>query len=410
MRNPVSLRPRTQRLAPVLGKLILVAAAVAAVACAQESNYTQSNYTQDGAYWVRTFTLDAPAHTGLSVSARAKIVLRGVPPTDGAQRIVYKLVQRVRARTEAEARRKMGEAVAVAGMAVTGDVTRVTVTPLAYGISSQVELYVPRRTSVAYLESQGGDIEAYDFDGSVNAETMFGQIRCDRIGGDVSGRTGGGRIQLGKIGGSVRCSTGAGSVSVESAGGETNCATAGGDMLVQEAGGPLTLSTEGNIRIGKAASTVEAHSAAGIIEVGSAGGVVTADTRGGSIQVGSARGVKAESARGGVRIKTASGPMSVSTAAGSIVAELLAGARLENSTLASGLGDISVWIPSNVGVTVMVRNDSNGGAGIVSEFPGVRVQNGLFQSPIAAQGAINGGGPMLFINAASGMIYLRKAK
>ncbi len=181
-------------------------------------------------------------------------------------------------------------------------------------------------------------------------------------------------------------------------------------MVVEDSQGALLLSTEGNIRVGKAASSVEAHSAAGVIQIGSAAGAVTADTRGGWIQVGSARGVRAESELGTVRVKSVSGPMSVSTAVGSIFAELVSGARLENSTLAAGQGDITVLIPSNVPVTIMARNDSNGMGRIVSDFPEVHVSPGLLQSPVSAQGAINGGGAVLFVNAGAGVIYLRKAK
>jgi len=172
-------------------KLILVAAAIfpraqrtlacallaAATVCAQEAHYSQ-----DGAFWVRTLTYQAPAHTHLVVSARAKIVLRGATPDQGAK-VVYKLLQRVRARDEAEARRLMPGA--GFGAADLGDFTRLVMTPLGPGVTSELQLFVPRQVAVARLDSQGGDIEAYDFGGSVDAATMFGQIRCDRIGGDV---------------------------------------------------------------------------------------------------------------------------------------------------------------------------------------------------------------------------------
>jgi DUF4097 and DUF4098 domain-containing protein YvlB len=380
-------------------KLILVAAVAATAACAQEARYAQ-----EGPFWVRTLTVEAPVHTRLIASARAKIVLRA----SNDSRLVYKLVQRVRARDETEARRLMPDAMGMTDFP--GDATRLSVTPFGSAVASELELLVPRQVMTARLESLGGDIEAYDFDGSVDAATMFGQIRCDRIGGNFNGRTGGGEIHIGKIGGSVRCSSGGGQVTIDSAGGDANCATAGGDMLVQDAHGPLLLSTEGNIRVTRAASSVEAHSAAGIIEVGAAGGAVNADTRSGSIQIGAARGVRAESAQGGVRLRAGSGPLSVSTAAGSILAELLSGARLENSTLTAGRGDITVFIPSNVPVTIMARNDSSGPARIISDFAEIHVQNGLIQSPVSAQGALNGGGPVLFINAASGVIYLRKTR
>src|SRR5579872_3552991 len=93
-------------------KLILVAAAAAGAACAEAS------YTQDGADWLRTVTREAPAHTQLMVSARAKIVLRGA--TDS--KIVYKLVQRVRARSEVQARKLMPDAFGIVDYP--GDVTR----------------------------------------------------------------------------------------------------------------------------------------------------------------------------------------------------------------------------------------------------------------------------------------------
>jgi len=59
-----------------------------------------------------------------------------------------------------------------------------------------------------------------------------------------------------------------------------------------------------------------------------------------------------------VRVKTSSGPLQVQTALGSILAELFAGARLEDSSLVAGAGDITVLIPSNVALSVLARNDS----------------------------------------------------
>jgi hypothetical protein len=146
-----------------------------------------------------------------------------------------------------------------------------------------------------------------------------------------------------------------------------------------------------------------------MIEVERAGGIVTAVTRGGSIQVGSSQGVKAESAQGQVRLRGNSGPMRVSTSAGSILAELFSGMPLDDSSLISGAGDITVLIPSNLAVSVMATNQSGGMRRIISDFSEVRVKNaGLLQLPMLAQGAINGGGPMLNLNVAGGVIYLRK--
>jgi DUF4097 and DUF4098 domain-containing protein YvlB len=383
----------------------LAALSIAAVLCAQEVPLTR-----EGAYWVRASqsTLNLPVQPRLQVVTRGSIVLRGGP----GNQVTYRLKQKVRARSEEDARRLIGSA--ITSLRSAGDLTRFIVMPASSPlVITELEVNVPRQLTAALLETQwGGGIEAYDLDGSVQAVTPAGMIQLDRIRGNVIGRTGGGEIRLGKIGGAVRCASGAGSVYLESAGADANCATAGGNIVVTEAGGPLVLSTEGgNIRVDKATASVEAHSAEGVIEVGQAGGIVTADTHGGSIQVGSARGVKAESALGTVRVKSAAAPMSVAAAAGNILAELLAGTRMEESSLVAGAGDITVLIPSNLAVSVMARNDSGGTPRIVSDFPEIRANaTGFFRPPLVAQGAINGGGPVLRLNASGGVIYLRRVK
>src|SRR6266849_2277709 len=366
-------------------------------------------FGRDGAYWVRIVDGAVPmaAQGRLQVITRGPIVLRG----SAGDQVTYRLVERVKARTDTEARRLFGGVTTTTR--VMGDLTRLVVAPVASAtVITQLQVNVPHQALAAILETELGGIEAYDLDGSLEAVTTGGLIHCDRIRGGVVGRTGGGEIRLGKIGGPVRCVSGGGSFYVDSAGGEAICETAGGDVAVREAGGPLVLSTEGgNIQVEKAASTVEAHSAAGVIEVSQAGGQVFADTRGGSIQVGSARGVRCESAAGTIRVKTGSGPLRVSTALGSILAELLAGARLEESSLAAGAGDITVLIPSNLALSVMARNDSGGNPRIISDFSEVRGKTiGFNRSPLVAEGAINGGGPLLRISAAGGTIYLRKLK
>jgi DUF4097 and DUF4098 domain-containing protein YvlB len=182
-------------------------------------------------------------------------------------------------------------------------------------------------------------------------------------------------------------------------------------MVVRDAAGAVELSNQmgGNIRVDKAAGDVRAHSAQGMIEVGQAGGAVFADTQGGFIQIGSARGVQAESMAGMVRVKNDAGPMNLAAMAGSILAELLGGAPMQDSSLVAGAGDITVLIPSNLAVSVMARNSTGGTPRIVSDFPEIRVTpSKFFQAPMVGQGAINGGGPVLSLNTSSGVIYLRR--
>jgi DUF4097 and DUF4098 domain-containing protein YvlB len=167
--------------------------------------------------------------------------------------------------------------------------------------------------------------------------------------------------------------------------------------------------------VDRAGSSVEAHTAEGVIEIAQSNGMVFADTHDGSIQIGSARGVRCQSGAGPVRVKTSSGPLQVQTALGSILAELFAGAHLEDSSLVAGAGDITVLIPSNVALSVVARNDSGANPRIVSDFSELRVRSIAPARPAVAlpmvyQGSINGGGPLLTLNTAGGIIYVKKSK
>jgi DUF4097 and DUF4098 domain-containing protein YvlB len=380
-----------------LGLLALISASLLA----------QDSLTQEGGYWVRTMSGSpvVPPHSRLTVSMRGSVLIKG-----GDSQPSFRVTQRVRARSEAEARQLLAPVLVSNPYGST--VTRLDVNPAFSPIvSTQLELTLPRQLSSVTVETLMGAVEAYDLDSTLDVSTAAGAIHVDRVRGAVVIRTGGGDIKIGKIGSTLRCVTGGGAILIENTGGEVSCETAGVDIDVKDSGGKLMLSTEGgNISVDRAGGSVDAHSAEGVIEVLHAAGIVTAATRGGSIQIGSARGVRAESAVGQVRLKGSSGPLRVSTAAGSILAELFSGLPFEDSSLISGAGDITVLIPSNFALSVMATNQSaNGKRGIVSDFSEVRVRNaGLFQAPMLAQGSINGGGPMLTLNVAGGVIYLRK--
>jgi hypothetical protein len=376
----------------------------AALLCAQDSQLAR-----EGPYYVRTMSgpVRGRVPAQLQVVTRGNIVLRG----SKGEQILYKLVQRVKARSDVEAYRLLGSVNMSTVTPPLISMTTFTVIPSAgEQVSSDLEVSVPRQVAQSIAMTQGGSVEAYDLEGSVQAIASLG-IRCDRIHGNVIGRSGGGEIRLGKIGGSVQCRSGGGSIFIDSVGGSARCETAGGEIVVNEAGGPLLLANvSGNIEVGRAASTVEAHTGEGVIEVNQAGGEVIADTRGGSIQIGSAHGARCESAAGAIRVKNASGPLNVQTMMGSILAELIAGARIEDSLLSASAGDVTVLIPSRLSLSVMARNDSGANPRIQSDFSEVPVKFGFSRTPTLAEGQINGGGPVLRINVGAGVIYLKKLK
>lgn len=285
--------------------------------------------------------------------------------------------------------------------------------PEGQRLTSELVVSIPRRTQQCHLESHTGSITAKYLRADVVATTAAGNVTMDEIEGNVSARTGGGCMTFGTIKGSLRSLSGGGIIQVEKVTGEAVLETAGGDITVGQAGSWLRLSTAGNIHVGKAAQSVFAHTSGGLIEVESSGGMVTAESGGGGIQIGSARGVRCESAGGSVRLRNVSGSVRASTASGHLYVSLGQAQALENSFLATGRGDITVFLPSNMPVTVKALNESVGWLGrIVSEFPEVQIQAREVgrNRPLAAQGALNGGGPVLMLSATGGAIYLKRAK
>jgi len=363
--------------------------ATAAVALVQKATAQEAPVTREGAYWVGNIGDSFPISvTSLRVHTRGNVVVR----KEAGDQVTYRVRQQVRAANEEQARALLGGGVRQVGSR--RGLMVLDLQPISAGIvRTDIEIGVPAQVSALNIQTDLGGINVGDYDGSVQLTT------------------GGGDIQLGKIGGAVQCFSGAGEVTIERAGGLIQCTTVGGNMLVRDAAGLVELSNQlgGNIRVDKTAGDVRAHSAQGMIEVGQAGGAVFADTKGGFIQVGSARGVQAESMAGTVRVKNDAGPMNLAAMAGDILAELLNGARMQNSSLMTGTGDITVLIPANLAMSVMARTSNGGAPRIVSDFPEIRVTPAkFFQSPMVAQGTINGGGPVLNLNVSSGVIYLRR--
>ncbi len=363
------------------------------------------NVAREGAYFVETSTGSLSVPGGrLKVVTAGPVIVRG-KAAGGAE---YVLRQRVKTSDKSEAERQfrsLHERVVNKGSWTLLEFAAREDTDVDY----ELHLTLPKNLAAVSLVSRGGHIEAYDMDGTVEADTAAGRIQMDRIGQDATLKTGGGPIRVGTVRGTLRCVSGGGEIQVERAGGEIWCDTAGGNVTIGEAGGPVHAVTAGNIHIGTARSSVSARSEGGLIAVNDALGLVTAETAGGSIQVGGSAGVRCESAAGAIRVKGVRGPVRAYTASGSILAELLPGVELQDSTLHALAGDITVYIPSNISVSIRAWNEGGSGRGrIISDFPEIQPDGGR-RGPARAEGALNGGGPLLRISA-SGNIYLRRQK
>jgi hypothetical protein len=122
--------------------------------------------------------------------------------------------------------------------------------------------------------------------------------------------------------------------------------------------------------------------------------------------------VRCESAGGAIRLRNVAGALHASANSGNILAQLVTGHPFADSLLSTNAGDITVFIPSNLALTIQATNETGGAGRIISEFTQVPVQTGGQSGggPVMAAGALNGGGPVLRVNVVGGTIYLRREK
>jgi len=384
--------------------ILVIAAGVAAFA------QSESPVSREGNYWSQIFSgsVDANATKRLRVITEGNVLLKG----ESGSRDAYSVKVRVKAGTQQQAQALLRSFIAKTSS--NGDWLYLTLLPpRTVNEGPEVSLTVPRTLRQTWVETRGGSVTSSDLDGELHAESAGGAINIDRVNADASARTGGGEIHIGHVGGALRCYSGAGRISADSVGAESWFDTAGGDIFVRQAGGPVHASTAGgNVRVVRCGGTVFARTAGGLIEVQQSDGSVTAQSSGGAIQVNAAKGVRCESAAGAIRLRNVAGALRANTAAGSILAELLSGNHIEDSTLSTDAGDITVFIASNIPLTVLARNESSGSAGrIISDFPEIHLKSVVAGGPAAgAEGALNGGGPVLRIHVTGGIIYLRRQK
>ena len=359
--------------------------------------FAQPVLVREGGRWVETLTGSVPAGVRLRASCQGPVHLEAGAAGDGN----YTVRLSVAARTEAEARRILERSI------VRVSSGELAVISPGMGRPVEVQLQTPR-LSAAGISTSEGTVEANGVDGMLTAESGGGDVKCDRIGGDARLSTSGGDIQVGEVHGQLHGATGGGRIIVKNVRGDAVLQTAGGDIEITSAGASVRADTAGGaVRVQSAGGAVTATTGGGPIVIGRAGGIVITRNMAGPVQVGGAPGVRSESGTGGIQLTNIAGSLRVSTAVGSIMASLLASSPFSDSFLATGNGDITVLIPSNLGVTIRAENDqADSTRRIVCDFPGVPVRMRGMQ--VVAEGAVNGGGPLLRITGTGGTIFIRR--
>jgi len=293
----------------------------------------------------------------------------------------------------------------------------------------QLEVAVPRGYSVD-VNTEAGDITTGDIGGTAALHTQGGNIKTGRIG--VSGirdaswgrpaaklETEGGHIRLLDVAGDLTAFTGGGHINVGNITGDASLRTGGGHIRAGQIGGRAELETVGgNITVAHAGNFVSVRTGGGQIDFGEVRGSVHAQTGGGGIRVMYVSGpMELESSSGSICLTRVAGALQVATSGGTIRAWInpdspagggnvrLVGA----SQLASGSGDIVVFLPRNLAANIDATV-TNGGERHIEADPALHLTmqastNG--SGPVHAMAVLNGGGAPLKLKTTAGKIRLQ---
>lgn len=388
----------------------MLVAGAAVSAMAQQQN--EPRIYREGNAWVEEITGTLPAARSLRVD-----IAVGSVHVDGGNNsdITYTIKDRVYSGSEDSARRRLLAMRASARMQ--GDVAVIESQGFNGGkMGGEVWVRVPRGMDSARLSTRGGAIAVNNLGGRLVAETAGGGITLAGLGGVADATTMGGDIVVDTASADLRLHTNGGRIRVNSANARLTADTMGGDLVVGSARGPVTLETNGgSIRVSRTESDLKAETAGGNIEAGDIGGSAVLETAGGTIRLNSARGlVHAETASGAIHLGRVQGGIRAETANGGITAEF-AGAKLTDSTLETAVGDITVYIPSNLACSVRAAVEMASGHSIRSDFPEVKIttrrddDQDYGPREQSAAGPINGGGPLLRLRTNMGDIQILRA-
>jgi TonB family protein len=291
----------------------------------------------------------------------------------------------------------------------------------------QFEVAVPRGYSVE-VNTEAGDITTADIGGTASLHTQGGNIKTGRIG--VSGirdaswgryaaklETEGGHIQVLDVMGDLTAFTGGGHINVGNISGDASLRTGGGHIRAGQIGGRADLETAGgNITVARAGGYVSVRTGGGQIDFGEVRGSVHAQTGGGGIRVMYVSGpMELESSSGSICLTRVAGALQAATSGGTITAWInpdsppgggnvrLAGA----SQLASGNGDIIVFLPRNLAANIDATV-VNGGERRIEADPALHLTMQLpADGPVHAMAVLNGGGALLKLKTTAGKIRLQ---
>jgi hypothetical protein len=390
---------------------ILLPLALSLSAAAQQKDV---RVYRDGNTWVEETTGSIPAAHGLSLrSAVGSVQVRGAAQSN----VTYTIKKRIGRTAEDMSRRDMarfeitvarrGDAVVIEGD-WPGD--------HAGRLNAEFYVTVPRETNIVKVETLGGSVDVKNITGKAYTQTAGGSITLDDIGSSATANTMGGSIAVGKISGDAKLETAGGSISIDEVAGVISAVTSGGSISVGSGQHGITVeSAGGSISVNKCGGQLRASTAGGSIDIGDVSESAHLETAGGGIRLGSAGGnVIANTAGGGIKLKRLTRGVSAETTAGPIEAEFIAKrGEFTDSHLETTVGDIVVYLPSDLAATIKASVELANGHNIFTDFDSIKVtKEGGEWGPreIYAEGRINGGGPVLKLHTTNGNIEIRKSR
>jgi len=278
--------------------------------------------------------------------------------------------------------------------------------------SVDFNITAPQSVEAIYAKTDGGDLQFTHLHGRVDAESGGGRVNLDDIGGNVNARTGGGGIDVGTVSGDLDIRTGGGRVSIGTVGGRLIASTGGESVHVENVKRDARIETGGgNISVQNVGGDLRGSTGGGNIEIGSVAGLMDVETGGGSIRLtgGGTGPIKAQTGSGSIHCFKVVHSVRAETGAGGITAEFMTmNGKFSDSTLDTGVGDIVVYLPSDLKVSIHASIDvATSKDAIHSDLPGIRITSeseGYGPGEMSAEGNLNGGGPTLKLHTSTGKI------
>ncbi len=387
--------------------IILFALAAVVPMCGQ-----QSRVYREGHSWIEETTGAMPMGRDLRVNTdMGSIQVQGNSPN-----ITYTIRKRSFASTEAAARRQFEQLrISVAKTAERDSIEGRLLGRNLDRFNVEFVVQVPRELEQVRVETRGGALSLSSITATILGATGGGAVKLDDLNGPVTISTGGGAVEGGNLGADFTLSSGGGDVHINNIAGQARVSIGGGKVYIGTAKGSTIATGGGGIEVRKCDGDLRASTDGGNLYFGDVSGSVRADTGGGSVRLASANGrVQVSTGGGSVELYNLGQGAQVETGAGPIAVAFVSNhSAFTDSSLHTAAGDVSVCLPASMPVTVHASSDMTSGRGIISEFPQLKITTtGGEYGPKAmfAEGALNGGGPMLRIRTTMGQISFKRCR